>query len=80
MGPPDDWQDSPRWCLYVSQLDQNGQQTVANFVTSANVTVKHSNNLVSPDQLPPIPANQELPPEKIDSSIDKWFFISGASA
>lgn len=47
---------------------------------STNLTVSHSPSRVSPDQLPPIPANQELPPEKIDASIDKWFFISGASA
>lgn len=47
---------------------------------STNLTVAHSPSRISPDQLPPLPPNQDLPPEKIDSSIDKWFFISGASA
>ena len=49
-------------------------------ICSANVTVSHSPARIAPDQLPPLPAHQEIPPEKIDSSIDKWFFISGASA
>jgi inorganic pyrophosphatase len=47
---------------------------------STNLTVSHSTSRVSPDQLPPLPQNQELPPAPIDASIDKWFFISGASA
>ena len=47
---------------------------------STNLTVSHSPSRVSPDQLPPLPANQDLAPEPIDSSIDKWFFISGSSA
>ena len=52
----------------------------ADNLSSTNVTVSHSPSRVAADQLPPIPANQELPAEKIDASIDKWFFISGASA
>lgn len=44
------------------------------------MTVAHSPSRIEPSQLPPIPANENLPAEKIDSSIDKWFFISGASA
>ncbi|CAI4216717.1 unnamed protein product [Parascedosporium putredinis] len=52
----------------------------AGDISTTNVTVEHSNSRVSPSQLPPLPAHQELAPEKIDSSIDKWFFISGASA
>ncbi|POS76056.1 inorganic pyrophosphatase [Diaporthe helianthi] len=55
-------------------------KTPAGGVSTTNLTVSHSPSRVSPDQLPPIPSNQELPPEKIDASIDKWFFISGASA
>lgn len=47
---------------------------------STNVTVQQSPQRVEPSQLPPLPPHQELPPEKIDASIDKWFFISGASA
>lgn len=47
---------------------------------STNTTVAHSPSRVEPNNLPPLPAHQELPAEKIDSSIDKWFFISGASA
>jgi inorganic pyrophosphatase len=42
--------------------------------------VDHSQSRISPEQLPPLPPNEDLPPAKIDSSIDKWFFISGASA
>lgn len=44
------------------------------------MTVKNSQSRVDPNQLPPLPPHQELRPEPIDSSIDKWFFISGASA
>jgi inorganic pyrophosphatase len=55
-------------------------KTPAGGVSTTNVTVQHSPSRVSPDQLPPLPANEELPAEKIDASIDKWFFISGASA
>ncbi|KAI1817876.1 inorganic pyrophosphatase [Poronia punctata] len=49
-------------------------------VSTTNLTVAHSPSRVSPEQLPPIPANENLAPEPIDSSIDKWFFISGAAA
>lgn len=49
-------------------------------VSTANVTVANSPSRVDVNQLPTFPANQELPPAKIDSSIDKWFFISGAAA
>ena len=48
--------------------------------SSANTTVQHSNARVDKAQLPALPAHQDLPAEKIDASIDKWFFISGASA
>jgi len=47
---------------------------------STNLTVGHSQSRVDAAQLPPLPPNQDLPPAPIDSSIDKWFFISGASA
>ncbi|TQS31561.1 hypothetical protein Golomagni_08150, partial [Golovinomyces magnicellulatus] len=50
-------------------------KTAPGEVSTTNVTVQHSPSRVSPDQLPPIPANQEIAPEKIDASIDKWFFI-----
>ncbi|RDA91764.1 hypothetical protein CP533_4789 [Ophiocordyceps camponoti-saundersi (nom. inval.)] len=56
----------------------SGKASAGN-VSIANTTVAHSQNRLSPDQLPPLPPHQELPPAKIDSSIDKWFFISGAS-
>ncbi|KAF4967862.1 hypothetical protein FSARC_4661 [Fusarium sarcochroum] len=55
-------------------------KTPAGGVSTTNVTVQQSPSRVSPDQLPPLPPNEELPAEKIDASIDKWFFISGASA
>ena len=47
---------------------------------STNLTAANSPSRISQDQLPPLPSNQELPAEKIDASIDKWFFISGAAA
>ncbi|KYK57708.1 Inorganic pyrophosphatase [Drechmeria coniospora] len=52
----------------------------AGEVSTANVSVANSTNRLAPNELPALPPNQELPPAKIDSSIDKWFFISGASA
>ncbi|KAF4469746.1 Inorganic pyrophosphatase [Fusarium albosuccineum] len=55
-------------------------KTPAGGVSTTNVTVQQSPSRVSPDQLPPLPPNEDLPAEKIDASIDKWFFISGASA
>lgn len=50
------------------------------IIISTNVAVQQSPSRVDPSQLPPLPPNQDLPAEKIDASIDKWFFISGASA
>lgn len=44
------------------------------------MTVAHSTSLQDRSKLPPLPPHEDVPPEKIDSSIDKWFFISGASA
>ncbi|KAF6805520.1 inorganic pyrophosphatase [Colletotrichum sojae] len=55
-------------------------KTQAGSVSTANATVSQSPARISADQLPPLPAHQDLPAEKIDASIDKWFFISGASA
>ncbi|KAI0969976.1 inorganic pyrophosphatase [Xylaria arbuscula] len=49
-------------------------------ISTTNLAVSHSPSRVSPDQLPPLPPNENLAPEPIDSSIDKWFFISGAAA
>ncbi|KXJ91973.1 inorganic pyrophosphatase [Microdochium bolleyi] len=49
-------------------------------ISTTNLTVAHSPSRVGADQLPPLPANEELTPAKIDSSIDKWFFISGAAS
>ncbi|PHH60111.1 hypothetical protein CDD81_2113 [Ophiocordyceps australis] len=54
-------------------------KTSPGSVSTANMTVAHSPNRITPDQLPNLPADENLPPEKIDGSIDKWFFISGAS-
>ncbi|QUC17685.1 uncharacterized protein UV8b_01926 [Ustilaginoidea virens] len=59
--------------LITKKVDPRG-------VSIANTTVAHSADRLNPEQLPPLPPHQELPAEKIDSSIDKWFFISGASA
>ncbi|KAH6659909.1 inorganic pyrophosphatase [Truncatella angustata] len=55
-------------------------QTAPGGVATQNVTVGNSPSRVEVNQLPPIPKNEELAPAKIDSSIDKWFFISGAAA
>lgn len=52
-------------------------KTAPNGVSIANTTVQNSPGRIAP---PALPANEELAPAKIDSSIDKWFFISGASA
>ncbi|KAI1180609.1 inorganic pyrophosphatase [Nemania sp. FL0916] len=49
-------------------------------ISTTNLTVSHSPSRVNPEQLPPIPPNENLAPEPIDSSIDKWFFISGAAS
>ncbi|KAK7459303.1 hypothetical protein CaCOL14_002752 [Colletotrichum acutatum] len=55
-------------------------KTQAGSVSTGNTTVQQSPALISAGQLPPLPAHEELPAAKIDASIDKWFFISGASA
>lgn len=49
-------------------------------ISTTNLTVSHSSSRVGPEQLPPLPPHEDVAPEKIDSSIDKWFFISGAAA
>jgi inorganic pyrophosphatase len=46
---------------------------------SANTLVQHSNDRVEASSLN-IPKNEEKAPAPIDPSIDKWFYISGASA
>lgn len=46
---------------------------------STNVSVPNSNDRVDPSKLN-IPPHKEEAPAPIDPSIDKWFYISGASA
>ncbi|KAK6349908.1 Inorganic pyrophosphatase [Orbilia brochopaga] len=53
--------------------------TDAGTLTTTNLTVKQSPFRSDPNNLPPVPPNQTLPPAPIDPSIDKWFFISGAA-
>ncbi|CAO3665969.1 unnamed protein product [Umbelopsis ramanniana] len=50
-----------------------------NSISAANVTVEGSAFKVSPDDavIKNVPAASNLAPAPIDSSIDKWFFISG---
>ncbi|KAH8550830.1 inorganic pyrophosphatase [Umbelopsis sp. PMI_123] len=50
-----------------------------NSISTVNVTVDGSAFKVSPDDavIKNVPAANSLPPAPIDSSIDKWFFISG---
>ncbi|KAK1752476.1 putative inorganic pyrophosphatase [Echria macrotheca] len=55
-------------------------KTPSGGVATTNLTVSHSPSRIPPEQAPPIPKGENLPPAPIDSSIDKWFFISGASA
>ncbi|KAK4251858.1 inorganic pyrophosphatase [Corynascus novoguineensis] len=55
-------------------------RTAPGNIATTNLSVTQSTTRVSPNDLPPLPQNQELPPAPIDASIDKWFFISGASA
>ncbi|KAK1834801.1 inorganic pyrophosphatase [Podospora conica] len=55
-------------------------KTPSGGISTTNLSVEHSASKVSVPQLPQLPANQNLPPAPIDSSIDKWFFISGASS
>ena len=49
------------------------------FDCSTNVLVQHSPDRVDPKTLN-IPRHEEKAPAPIDPSIDKWFYISGASA
>ena len=51
----------------------------ANQVGRANTTVPNSNDRVEASKLN-IPRANEQPAAPIDPSIDKWFYISGASA
>jgi inorganic pyrophosphatase len=46
---------------------------------STNVTVPNSQDRVDPSKLN-IPKGEDKAPAPIDPSIDKWFYISGASA
>ncbi|KAK4039255.1 inorganic pyrophosphatase [Parachaetomium inaequale] len=71
--------DVVRECSEAWEKLITGKTAPGNIATT-NLTVNHSASRVSPDQLPPLPQNQELPPAPIDASIDKWFFISGASS
>jgi len=48
-------------------------------INLTNVAVSHSANRVDPSSLK-IPAGEDKAPAPIDPSIDKWFYISGASA
>lgn len=48
-------------------------------ISLANTSVPHSNDRVDPASLN-IPQGEDKTPAPIDPSIDKWFYISGASA
>jgi inorganic pyrophosphatase len=54
-------------------------EAAASDISTLNSTVEKTPGHVGPSDLPPIPAGQNLAPAPIDPSIDKWFFISGAS-
>jgi inorganic pyrophosphatase len=59
------------WERLVSGKSQRGE------ISLANLTVQHSQDRVEPGAVQ-VPQGQNLLPEQIDPSIDKWFFISGA--
>ncbi|KAL1958894.1 hypothetical protein VTO42DRAFT_3447 [Malbranchea cinnamomea] len=48
-------------------------------ISLANVTNEQSLDRVDQSQLASIPPGSDLPPAPIDPSVDKWFFISGAT-
>ncbi|KAK1059886.1 Inorganic pyrophosphatase [Friedmanniomyces endolithicus] len=48
-------------------------------ISLTNTTVPHSNDRTDPSKLN-LPKHEEKAPAPIDPSIDKWFYISGASA
>ena len=49
------------------------------FRNSTNTSVPHSNDRADASTLN-IPKHEDKSPAPIDPSIDKWFYISGASA
>lgn len=49
----------------------------ANSFIRTNTTLVGRTGFV--EQAPNVGSYEEVPPAKIDSSIDKWFFISGNS-
>lgn len=49
-------------------------------ISLKNTTVPHSPEKVEDPESLGIPKGENLAPAPIDGSIDKWFFISGASA
>jgi len=53
-------------------------KTAPGDVSIKNTTVQHSKEKTDPSELG-IPKGEDLAPAPIDSSIDKWFYISGAS-
>ncbi|RMY17986.1 hypothetical protein D0865_16764, partial [Hortaea werneckii] len=65
--------------LYVQDLKTLDFVTFANSDYSANTSVPHSNDRTDAAKLN-IPKGDNQPPAPIDPSIDKWFYISGASA
>ncbi|TKA81362.1 Inorganic pyrophosphatase [Cryomyces minteri] len=48
-------------------------------ISLVNTTCPHSPDRVDPSKLSDIPKGENKSPAPIDPSIDKWFFISGAS-
>lgn len=52
-------------------------KTAKNDLSLANTTLAHSADKTDASSLN-IPAGEDKSPAPIDSSIDKWFYISGA--
>lgn len=55
------------------------REAETDFMYSTNTAVSHSNDRVEASTLN-IPQGENKAPAPIDPSIDKWFYISGASA
>ncbi|KAK5019588.1 Inorganic pyrophosphatase [Cryomyces antarcticus] len=61
------------WERLITGKTQKGE------ISLTNTTCPHSPDRVDPSKLTDIPKGENKAPVPIDPSIDKWFFISGAS-
>lgn len=71
--------DVIRECAEAWERLVKGGEAAPSDISILNSTVEKTPGHAGPSDLPPIAAGQNLAPAPIDPSIDKWFFISGAS-